>query len=48
MDGNGVMVTKIWIFEGEWTKSQKVEGVEITTKGVYKGKFVNNERSKVG
>lgn len=48
MDGKGVMVGKTWIFEGVWSLSKRVEGVEITPKGVYKGKFVNDERAKVG
>jgi hypothetical protein len=48
MDGKGVMINSNWIFEGEWCKSKRIEGVEITLKGKYKGRFVNNERSKVG
>lgn len=48
MDGKGVLITKNSVFEGEWSRSNKVEGVEITAKGTYKGKFANNERSKVG
>lgn len=42
MDGKGVMITKNWIFEGEWAYNQKYQGVEITQKGTYKGKFVRN------
>jgi hypothetical protein len=48
MDGKGVMITHSWIFEGEWIKSEKHNGVETTEKGIYKGKFVQNLRSKVG
>ena len=36
------MISKTWIFEGEWRSDQRLQGVEITEKGIYKGKFVNN------
>ena len=42
IDGKGVMISKTWIFEGEWRSDQRLQGVEITEKGIYKGKFVNN------
>ena len=48
MDGKGVLVTLNWIFEGVFMSSKRLEGVEITPKGIYKGKFVNDDRSKVG
>ena len=47
-EGNGVMVTRNWVFEGRWCKGHKHQGLEKAENGFYKGSFLRNERSQVG
>jgi len=37
--GVGILITTFNCFEGSWKNNQKIKGVEISKKGVYKGYY---------
>jgi hypothetical protein len=43
-NGIGILITEKSCFEGEWKNNEKLKGIEITMSGVYKGKYLNNQR----
>jgi hypothetical protein len=43
-DGRGVLMTKNYLFEGIFSKDEKIEGCEKNQNGVYKGTFKNDKR----
>lgn len=47
-DGLGIFITPRLCFQGSWKKNQRVNGIEITKNGIYKGSYKNNKKEGQG